>query len=67
MTHGPGLTYDLAVSKMVERNRVGTDTPVEQPSRPQNGRLRMSLGTMLISVGEWLGGSARVTPAAGTN
>lgn len=67
MTHGPGLTYDLTVSKMNDRNRVGTDARTEQASRPHVGRLRLSLGTKLISVGERLGGSARISPAAGTN
>jgi predicted secreted protein len=67
MTHGPGLTYDLTVSTMEERNRVRTGAVSDQPSSPQVGRLRLSLATMLISVGEWLGGSARVSPATGTN
>ena len=67
MTHGPGLTYDLTVSRMDERNRVRTDAAYDLPSSPRVGRLRQSLATMLISVGEWLGGTARVSPATGTH
>jgi hypothetical protein len=52
---------------MDERTRVSTGAAAERPSTPHVGRLRLSLGAMLISVGEWLGGSARVTPATGTN
>ena len=67
MTHGPGLTYDLAVSRMKDWERASTGAIADPASSPRGGRLRLSLGGMLISVGEWLGGTARVTPVAGTN
>jgi hypothetical protein len=67
MTHGPGLTYDLTVAKMDERNHVSTGVDTDRSSSPHVGRLRLSLATMFISVGEWLGGSARVSPVAGTH
>ena len=67
MTHGPGLTYDLAISRMDERTRVSTGAADVKLSTPNVGRVRGSLGAKLIAIGEWLGGSARVTPATGTN